>query len=343
MRPAPVGCRSGGASGPAGAPVWARARRRVARRRVLRRLGGRVRLPGRPRRDAGGTRVRRARRLLDQRGGRGRGDRVGAARALRGRHPPARRPPGGRRRAGGGDGGVARRGGFARRGDHRPSLPCRALVLVSPSSLSWQAIGGDGEIPDTPSWTDGGGRAVASGAQRRADGPTRAQRLARRPRPGPAPAHAPAAARRLRRGLAHGTVGSLAAERFGGPLLLLSGSDDAVWPRGRCRGGRGAPGRGRPACPVRRRRAPHPARRATHRRAVDRRHRARRRPRGPGRRATRCHAKVTDFLSAVTAASRTVPVPPRRSRRLDQRQVSGLTVTPVATTSPVRCPRPPRP
>ena len=29
-------------------------------------------------------------------------------------------------------------------------------------------------------------------------------------------------------GLAHGTVGELAAERFGGPLLLLSGSEDAV-------------------------------------------------------------------------------------------------------------------
>jgi hypothetical protein len=33
-----------------------------------------------------------------------------------------------------------------------PSAPCRGLVLVSPSSVSWQAIGGDGNIPDTPSW-----------------------------------------------------------------------------------------------------------------------------------------------------------------------------------------------
>jgi hypothetical protein len=28
--------------------------------------------------------------------------------------------------------------------------PCRGLVLVSPSSLSWQAIGDEGEIPDNP-------------------------------------------------------------------------------------------------------------------------------------------------------------------------------------------------
>ena len=28
-----------------------------------------------------------------------------------------------------------------------------ALVLVSPSSVTWQAIGGGGEVPGTPSWT----------------------------------------------------------------------------------------------------------------------------------------------------------------------------------------------
>ena len=37
-----------------------------------------------------------------------------------------------------------------------PAAPCRGLVLVSPSSMSWQAIGADGEIPDTPSWTHAG-------------------------------------------------------------------------------------------------------------------------------------------------------------------------------------------
>jgi hypothetical protein len=31
----------------------------------------------------------------------------------------------------------------------RPTGRCRGLVLVSPSSVTWQAIGGDGEVPDT--------------------------------------------------------------------------------------------------------------------------------------------------------------------------------------------------
>ena len=93
-------------------------------------------------------------------------------------------------------------------------------------------------------------------------------------------------------GLAHGTGGELAAERFGGPLLLLSGSEDAVWPSGRPMAEAivaAARERGRPARPVRGRRAPRPARRPAHRRAVDRRHRPRRRPRGPGGRPTRRH------------------------------------------------------
>ena len=34
-------------------------------------------------------------------------------------------------------------------------LPVSGLVLISPSSVSWQAIGPDGEIPDTPTWTFG--------------------------------------------------------------------------------------------------------------------------------------------------------------------------------------------
>lgn len=32
----------------------------------------------------------------------------------------------------------------------------RTLVLVSPSSVSWQALGASGEVPDTASWTQGG-------------------------------------------------------------------------------------------------------------------------------------------------------------------------------------------
>jgi hypothetical protein len=114
-----------------------------------------------------------------------------------------------------------------------PSLPCRALVLVSPSSVSWQAIGGDGEIPDTPSWTRDG-KAVPWRPVRSGELTGQLVRNAwsvARDR-----AHHRPTLLRLRpaysAGLAHGTVGELAAERFGGPLLLLSGSEDAVWPSG---------------------------------------------------------------------------------------------------------------
>jgi hypothetical protein len=35
---------------------------------------------------------------------------------------------------------------------------CRGLILISPSSVTWQAIGSDGEVPNTSSWTWAGGR-----------------------------------------------------------------------------------------------------------------------------------------------------------------------------------------
>jgi dienelactone hydrolase len=112
-----------------------------------------------------------------------------------------------------------------------PSLPCRGLVLVSPSSLSWQAIGGDGEIPDTPSWTHAGRpvpwRPVRSG-ELMGQLVHNAWRIG-----GDRAAHRPTLLR-LRAayaaGLAHGTDGELAAEQVGSPLLLLTGSEDAVWP-----------------------------------------------------------------------------------------------------------------
>ena len=112
-----------------------------------------------------------------------------------------------------------------------PSLHCRGLVLVSPSSLSWQAIGGDGEIPDTPSWTYAGRplpwRAVRSG-ELMGQLVRNAWRIGR-----DRAAHRPTLLR-LRdayaAGLTHSTDGELAAERVGSPLLLLTGSEDAVWP-----------------------------------------------------------------------------------------------------------------
>lgn len=114
-----------------------------------------------------------------------------------------------------------------------PGLPCRGMVLISPSSLSWQAIGGDGEIPDTPSWTHAGTpvpwRPVRSG-ELMGQLVRNAWRIGR-----DRAAHRPTLLR-LRAayaaGLAHGTVGELVAERVDAPFLLLTGSEDAVWPSG---------------------------------------------------------------------------------------------------------------
>jgi dienelactone hydrolase len=124
-----------------------------------------------------------------------------------------------------------------------PSLPCRGLVPVSPSSLSWQAIGGDGEIPDTPSWSH-----------------------AARPVPWRAVRSGELMGQLVRNAWRVGR--DRAAHR---PTLLRL---RAAYARS-----------------LRRRRAPHPAGFATDRRAVDRRHRPRRRPRGPGRRAARGHGR----------------------------------------------------
>jgi acyl-CoA thioester hydrolase/bile acid acetyltransferase-like protein/bile acid acyltransferase/acyl-CoA thioester hydrolase-like protein len=114
---------------------------------------------------------------------------------------------------------------------------CRGLVLVSPSSVTWQAIGADGEVPDTPSWTLAG-RAVPWLPVR--SGALMPQLVRNAWRMG----HDAAARRptllRLRpayeSGLRGPTTGSadarIPAERADCPLLLVSGTEDAVWPSG---------------------------------------------------------------------------------------------------------------
>ena len=52
---------------------------------------------------------------------------------------------------------LPRRRGFARRNAAAGSVPpLRAMVLVSPSCVAWQALGSSGEVPDTGSWTVAG-------------------------------------------------------------------------------------------------------------------------------------------------------------------------------------------
>ena len=115
--------------------------------------------------------------------------------------------------------------------------PLRGLVLVSPSSVTWQAIGSSGEIPDTASWTARGEPVpwvpLASGALMRQivhNAWTVGRDTAR---------HRPSLLR-LRPGyeasLARREGAPPAATIDAGaaacPLLLMSGDDDQVWPSG---------------------------------------------------------------------------------------------------------------
>lgn len=114
---------------------------------------------------------------------------------------------------------------------------CRGLVLISPSSVTWQAIGPEGEIPDAPSWTVAGrdvpwmpvrSGALTSQLVRNAWWASR-----------DAAAHRPTLIR-LRpayeaglRGPATGAADArIPAEQADGPLLLVTGTEDAVWPSG---------------------------------------------------------------------------------------------------------------
>lgn len=115
-----------------------------------------------------------------------------------------------------------------------PDLRETPLVLVSPSSQVWQAIGDEGPIPDRSSWTLEGkplafrplnGEALMPELLRNA---LLGARLRRRQLPTLlrlAPAYA------SHEGGAPGDgQGAIAAEQVTAPLLCLSGADDSVWP-----------------------------------------------------------------------------------------------------------------
>ncbi len=115
-----------------------------------------------------------------------------------------------------------------------------ALVLVSPSSVTWQAIGGGGEVPGTSSWTLRGAplpwQPLPSGVLM-----TQLVRNAMNVRRDAA-AHRPTLLglrRAYEAGLARGTGdgagtadAAIAAEEVPCPLLVLTGDDDALWPSG---------------------------------------------------------------------------------------------------------------
>ena len=113
--------------------------------------------------------------------------------------------------------------------------PYARLVLISPSSVTWQAIGSDGSIPDTGSWTyedqplpwlpvPTGAimpqlirNAWQVGRDTAAHRPTL---LRLRPS-----YEAGLQARSMRAADA-----AIAAERAAGPLLVITGGDDQLWP-----------------------------------------------------------------------------------------------------------------
>jgi alpha-beta hydrolase superfamily lysophospholipase len=115
--------------------------------------------------------------------------------------------------------------------------PMRGVVLVSPSCVTWQAIGASGEIPDTASWTARGEPVpwvpVASGALMRqiVHNAWTVGRDAARHRPSLlrlGPAYEASLARRE----GAPPAATIDAGAAACPLLLMSGDDDQVWPSG---------------------------------------------------------------------------------------------------------------
>ena len=116
-----------------------------------------------------------------------------------------------------------------------PDLPVRAVIAVSPSSVSWAAMGDDGTIAGTPSWTVAG-RPVPFVAMSDMTLMRQAGHEALRDR-GHRNPHEPRLMH-LRAAYAEGLTGpdagaaALPVERIGAPILCLSADDDQLWPSG---------------------------------------------------------------------------------------------------------------
>jgi dienelactone hydrolase len=115
-------------------------------------------------------------------------------------------------------------------------LPVSGLVLVSPSSVSWQAIGPDGEIPDTPSWTFGTAEVpwvpLPTGAlmPQLIRNAWRVHRDIAHGRPSLLKLGAAYAAGLDELGPIANAPARLRGEVIDVPLLCITGSDDQLWP-----------------------------------------------------------------------------------------------------------------
>lgn len=117
-----------------------------------------------------------------------------------------------------------------------PDLPVRAAVAVSPSNVSWEAIGDDGSLPGVPSFTLGGAP-VPYVAMRDDELLVEAARRAlhdrgRHDAQHPHPMHLARAYAKSLDDHAGVAAAAIPSEAIAAPLLCLSGSDDQVWPSG---------------------------------------------------------------------------------------------------------------
>lgn len=119
-----------------------------------------------------------------------------------------------------------------------PDLPVGALVLLSPSSVTWQAIGDGGEIPDTSSWSYRGQSCPYAPLPSGVLMPqliSNAWHLSRdvaRNKPTLlrlAPAYS-AGLDTVSRNRSQTADAVIASEKIACPILCVSGSDDHLWP-----------------------------------------------------------------------------------------------------------------
>ena len=119
-----------------------------------------------------------------------------------------------------------------------PDLPVGALVLLSPSSVTWQAIGDGGEIPDTSSWSYRGQPCpyapLPSGVlmPQLVSNAWHLSRDVARSKPTLlrlAPAYS-AGLDTMSRKRTHTNDALIASENIACPILCVSGSDDHLWP-----------------------------------------------------------------------------------------------------------------
>ena len=114
----------------------------------------------------------------------------------------------------------------------------QSLVLISPSSVSWQAMGSEGSVPDLPSWTVGGQPVPWLGVP---TGSLMPQLIRNAWQIGPdTRSHRPTLLRlrpAYEEGLHHGAdmidKAAIDAAALDCRLLVLTGDDDEVWPSDR--------------------------------------------------------------------------------------------------------------